>query len=385
MRASSFHSKRKSRAECWSTQRDLFDHNVLSHDVADTPALSVMHVEKARCMMQAESKSRPTYGQQWHEYNLAQTNEKAKFQELLYELCHDVQEMPRKEGAPGRHRLPLGDMIFCVVTKTYECCSGRRLASDLREAQRRGYISRTPHFNSVFNYLELEEMTACLHEMIRLSSLPLKSVEVDFAVDSSGFGTCQYKRWYDVKYGNTEDWREWLKLHLMCGVKTNIVTAVEVSHGTAGDSPYFAPLVNRTAQNGFNMREVSADKGYNAEKNYRLVLLHGAQPFIPFKDDAVQSPRKTLWNRLLRYFLWHEEEFFAHYHKRSNVESTFWMIKSKFGERLRSKTRIAQTNELLCKVLAHNLCCVIQSMYELGLPVDFCASLHDAQNLDGLT
>jgi hypothetical protein len=47
------------------------------------------------------------------------------------------------------------------------------------------------------------------------------------------------------------------------------------------------------------------------------------------------------------------------------------MIKAKFGERLRSKTETAQTNEALCKVLCHNLCCLIQSMYELGVEPEF--------------
>jgi hypothetical protein len=31
-------------------------------------------------------------------------------------------------------------------------------------------------------------------------------------------------------------------------------------------------------------------------------------------------------------------------------------------------------NLLLCKIFCHNLCCVIQSMYELGVDVDFRAS-----------
>jgi hypothetical protein len=57
--------------------------------------------------------------------------------------------------------------------------------------------------------------------------------------------------------------------------------------------------------------------------------------------------------------------------KRSNVESTFHMIKAKFGDRLRGKTQTAQINEALCKVLAHNLCCVIQSIYELGIEPTF--------------
>jgi len=59
------------------------------------------------------------------------------------------------------------------------------------------------------------------------------------------------------------------------------------------------------------------------------------------------------------------------YHKRSNVESTFMMIKAKFGDSLRSRTKVAQINEALLKVLCHNICCLIQSMYELGLKPKF--------------
>ena len=44
-------------------------------------------------------------------------------------------------------------------------------------------------------------------------------------------------------------------------------------------------------------------------------------------------------------------------HRRSNVETTFSMIKGKFGERLKSKTHTTQVNEVLCKVLAH-ICAV---------------------------
>jgi len=47
------------------------------------------------------------------------------------------------------------------------------------------------------------------------------------------------------------------------------------------------------------------------------------------------------------------------------------MIKSKFGQRLRSKTLTAQINEALCKVLCHNLCVVIQSMHELNIVPEF--------------
>ncbi len=67
----------------------------------------------------------------------------------------------------------------------------------------------------------------------------------------------------------------------------------------------------------------------------------------------------------------HREEFLEHYHKRSNVETTFSMIKAKFVQRLRSKTLTARINEALCKVLCHNLCVLIQSVHELGIEATF--------------
>src|SRR5262249_54861530 len=67
------------------------------------------------------------------------------------------------------------------------------------------------------------------------------------------------------------------------------------------------------------------------------------------------------------FYAYNEEWFKKHYHNRSNVEPTFSMMKQKFGSRLMSKKGVAQVNEVLCKVLCHNICVVIQSMYELGI------------------
>ncbi len=43
------------------------------------------------------------------------------------------------------------------------------------------------------------------------------------------------------------------------------------------------------------------------------------------------------------------------------------MIKSKFGGKLVSKSETGQINEALLKVLCHNICVVVQSIYELGI------------------
>jgi hypothetical protein len=47
------------------------------------------------------------------------------------------------------------------------------------------------------------------------------------------------------------------------------------------------------------------------------------------------------------------------------------MIKAKFGGFIRSKNPVAQINEVLCKVLAHNLCVLVQSFFEFGMVPEF--------------
>jgi hypothetical protein len=55
----------------------------------------------------------------------------------------------------------------------------------------------------------------------------------------------------------------------------------------------------------------------------------------------------------------------------SNVETAFSIIKAKFGDAVRSKSDIGQLNEVLCKVLCHNLCVLIQAIHELGIKPTF--------------
>lgn len=314
---------------------------------------------------------RPTYKQVWPAYNQAQVNEKSKLQELLYELCSNIEEPMQHMGRP---RLSVADTIFALCYKVYSTFSARRFSTDLKEAHLKGYLSKKPSYNSICDYFQMENLTPYLKQLIVESSRPLASVEKDFAVDSSGFTTGRFIRWMQAKYTDQTiiEKQEWLKVHLMCGVRTNVVTSVEISDGYAGDSPYFKPLVETTSRN-FVMQEVSADKAYLSSKNLKLVLANSAQPYIMFKSNSNAKDKRQgeVWKRMYHLYMYNQERFMQHYHKRSNVETTFSMIKAKFGERLRSKSRDAQINEVLCKILAHNLCCVIQSMYELGVEPSF--------------
>lgn len=313
-----------------------------------------------------------TYTQDWPQYNRAQVNEKAKVQLLLHELCKGIEEPIYEYGRP---RALLSDVIFAATLKVYSTVSSRRFCSDLKEAHAKGYLSKAPSYNSVLDYFSYESVTPYLKQLVEVSSLPLKGIESDFAVDSSGFSTRDRTRWLATKYakGAQPEMHEWLKCHLVCGVKTHVVTSVEISGAYENDYKFFKPLVEATARN-FEMKEVSADKAYSGVTNLRLVVDNGAVPYIPFKIHATDThwrDKTGLWTRAFHFFKYHQEEFDQHYHKRSNVESVFNMIKAKFGEKLRSKGRTAQINEVLLKVLCHNLCCIVHAIYELGIEPTF--------------
>ena len=65
------------------------------------------------------------------------------------------------------------------------------------------------------------------------------------------------------------------------------------------------------------------------------------------------------------------EIFLEHYHKRSNSESVFSMIKRKLGTHLYSRSNTGQINEILCLILAHNICVLIQESFVANAMLNF--------------
>jgi transposase len=283
----------------------------------------------------------------------------------------------------GRPRLPIRDGIFCACFKVYSMLSSRRFISDLCDAKEKGYVSCVPHFNSVLNVFDAEGTTEILADLIAKSAEPVAALENNFAIDSSGFSGCRYDRWYDAKWGNSEPrkGRSWVKAHAVVGTMTNIVTAVEVLGKESNDGVMLEPLVKKTAEQ-FTIGDLSADKAYLTERNLQVVADLGATALIPFKCNS-RATRPGVWNNAYHYFNLHREEFLVRYHQRSNAESTFSMIKRKFGDSVRAKNDLSMKNEVLAKFVCHNLAVLIQSMQEFGIDPAFTCTKTNlaAQNL----
>src|SRR3989338_6328850 len=320
---------------------------------------------------------RKTYSQNWSEYDKASINQKTLFMKLLKDITGNLNQ----EYKIGRPTLPLSDMVYSSVMKVFTTFSLRRFMSDMQIAKEKGYVNVTPCYASVGHFMQKKEITPLLVKMVTLTSLPLRTIEKDFAIDSTGFGTSIFQRWYSFKHGKEISSRRWVKCHFITGVKTNIIPSVKITSEFDNDSPELRELVKTTSEN-FEMEEVSADKAYLSRDNMNLIEEAGATPFIPFKSNATAKPKgSAIWKKMFYYFQLNNEDFLDHYHKRSNAESSVFMIKSKFGDSVRSKTWTAQVNEVLCKIICHNICVVIQEMHELGINPDFCPNSQEVARI----
>ena len=311
---------------------------------------------------------RITYSQDWHNYTLAQNQEGKLFRELLKDLVENVSEPVQTFGRP---RIPLKEALFCAIEKVYSMQSSRRAYSLYVESERKGQIHKAPKYNIINIKLNDKELTPILYKLLEITAMPLKSVETEFAVDSTGFRTTKFGEYCHMRY-TSQKRHHFLKAHLSVGIKTNVVVSAEITDENSADSPHFIPLVNTIRNNGFQMTEVSADKGYLAKSNMDIVDSYGAVPYIPFKSNNQQHARGSkVWNKMFYYYQMCRDEFMEHYHKRSNIETTNMAIKMKFGDCLKNKNLVSQTNELLCKLIAYNITVLINSMYELGVEPKF--------------
>jgi len=312
---------------------------------------------------------RKTYPQKdWAAYDASQVHEKEYFERLLRALCAEIPQPDRTPG-PGRKPLAIGDEAYSAVMKIYTRQTNRRAQSDLRSAADRGYLGKVAHYSAMQKFLADPATTPVMTTLVELSGAPMRVIEQgQYAIDSTGFSTAVYDRWFSQKHGQLQSQHTWVKLHVMVGTVTHAVTSAVVT--SRSDDSQLPELLKRTLVH-HDVRELSADKAYSTHDNHEVLDRLGIEPYIAFQDHAVVNPKYPIWSRHLCEFLFNLDKFKQHYHRRSNVETTFDMIKAKFGAAVTARLPVAQANEVLVKCVAHNLCCMVKAIFTAGLVPTF--------------
>ena len=338
--------------------------------------------------------SRKSDGRDWSAYNGAQTHEVTEVKAILGRLSDLISAVAAPDQGPrrrGGQPYPLGKVLFACVEKVYSGLSSRRHEGVLRLSAQQGFFRNAPlwtpggfdfgpvagsnptsipQFNTVERYLRCKWLTPLLLEFVTLTARPLRGVENVFAVDGTGWSTRWYDRWLDGKEAPESERQQWVKLHLVVGVKSNIIARAAISPGNHHDSPYFKGLVTETAGH-FDVHRVLADLGYSSRGNNGLGSELGFDVRIPFKSNTrPPADDGSEWSANLRLFLNENERFMAEYHLRSNVESTNGSAKATQPQKLRCKGFDAQVNEALAILIAYNIRVLAREVWMRGLELD---------------
>jgi transposase len=123
---------------------------------------------------------------------------------------------------------------------------------------------------------------------------------------------------------------------------------------------------------GFKPERILADKAYSNEKILSLIVELGAEPVIAFKSIYSKNrlPSSNVMRKLYQVFLNDREAFEDKNRERPLVEVGISALKRKFMEAVRGRTYRTQVNEILYKVLCHNIDVLVHAAIEYGFDVD---------------
>ncbi|MCI4357727.1 MAG: transposase [Thermoplasmata archaeon] len=313
---------------------------------------------------------RPTYGQDWPAYDAARQAMPLMFDQLLWDLLEGVPESLQPVGREGRKPLPLRLQLLMAVKKVYLTTDSRTARGRMiLESGGKGMIKQVPNYATPSRLFNREETAGILLDLVERSALPLRDLEDGgtFAIDSSGFTPTCSSAYCTEKHDPTRR-HQFIKAHTLIGCKTGIVVSVKITDDHGADCPQFIPLLRLAVSHGFRPAKITGDKAYLSRANLTESERLGIDPFIPMKSNSIRASKGCrMWIKKFHEFHAMREEFDASYHMRSNVEAVFSSIKRRLGERLLSKNGLSRLNELLAKILVHNICVIIHEIYEHGI------------------
>lgn len=313
------------------------------------------------------------YTQDWAAYDRAKTKEPILFKSILDELLRIYFKESRKFGK----RILPKDRIFMMAMKVYHNSSLRKSKGMLDEL----YGGKAPSFRSIcgfFNDIELEQY---LDDLILITAMPLAALEQTAAIDATGFTISKTETWSNYKWGvrgrtvekakASNNIRVWRKAHAVACCHTNAFISVEVTDANVHDSKMVEKAISDKIKY-FELEDFVADRAYSSKKILEFLKDLNLNPIIPFKKNVTGRARgSSIWKEMFRYFKDHPDEFYKRYHTRSNIETSFHMVKQKFGANLWTKTYEANVNEIKIKFLCHNICVLIQEIFENNISIDF--------------
>jgi hypothetical protein len=145
------------------------------------------------------------------------------------------------------------------------------------------------------------------------------------------------------------------KLSLAVATSCHLILAARATTGAGGDQPFFEPLL-LDAWRRANIKIAVADAGYDSEPNHCIARQDmSIRSIIPPKTGRPTQKLPTERHRRNMHHRFKRKADKNYYGQRWQAETVNSMIKRNLGSALRARTARRRSNELLLRVITHNV------------------------------
>jgi len=268
-------------------------------------------------------------------------------------------------------------LFFAVAIKVYVGATNRKAIDKIRQALGTDeWDEREFHFNRLSEYLNQRETTRDLYRAIAEICSPFAAFAEDVILDGTGISLTSRGTYRSEQYPQSlTAGRQYARLNLAMDRVLKIFPGAIVTpmrgKGT-GELTQAPELLRRLEASGWQAKRILADGLYAVEPFFSAVEEYGAEPIVPLRRiyNEKRLPKSPLMLKVYRQFKADPDAFYEIYRLRPLVESGISSLKRKFAGSVRSKTIRAQMNEILLKVLCHNIDCVIHATHRYGLSIE---------------
>ena len=252
----------------------------------------------------------------------------------------------------SKHIYTQHQLLVLVLLKEYISTDYRdfvELIDLMKDIKEKLDLDKIPHFTTLQKFVSripssLFNLT--LSKVLKLFYSHGENVPIT-AIDATGFTSSYASHYYSRRTGKLR--RSFLKTSISVDTDKKVVLGWKISQKTYHDVKHAKALIRQSNKSRKSECYVM-DKGYDSEKIHALIREEiKADSIIPLRKRKRRKIKGKYRKQL--YLIFDKNK----YNKRNIAETTFSVVKRKFGEVLRARKFYNQVKEIKIKLIVYNI------------------------------